>query len=113
MEKKHYLGEFEEMVLLVVAVQHGEAYGLSITNVIEEELGRSVNMSSVHTALYRLEEKGFVKSEMSGASERRGGRRKRIFIITSSGKSALLEAKAHRQYLWAKMPDFLFKGGGS
>ena len=85
MERRYYLGEFEETVLLVVAVQHGQAYGLSITNVIEQELGRSVNMSSVHTALYRLEEKGFVKSELGGASEKRGGRTKdESFLITSS-----------------------------
>lgn len=113
MERRYYLGEFEETVLLVVAMQDGDAYGLSITKVIEEDLGRSVNMSSVHTALYRLEEKGYVKSELGNPSERRGGRRKRIFVITSAGKAALLEAKAHRQYLWSKVPDYLFEGGGS
>lgn len=113
MERRHFLGEFEETVLLVVATQQGQAYGLSITNVIEDELGRSVNMSSVHTALYRLEEKGYVKSDLGGASEKRGGRRKRIFEITSAGKSALLEAKEHRQYLWSKIPDYVFKGGQS
>lgn len=110
MTRKYHLGEFEETVLLIVAVQHGQAYGMSITNVIEADLGRSVNMSSVHTALYRLEQKGFVKSEMGGASEQRGGRRKRIFLITSVGKEALLEAKEARQYLWKQMPDFVFEG---
>ena len=96
--------------MLVVAAQDGQAYGLSITKVIEEELGRSVNMSSVHTALYRLQEKGYVKSDMGNPSDRRGGRRKRIFVITSAGKAALLEAKEHRQYLWSKVPDYLFGG---
>ncbi|MBO3700544.1 PadR family transcriptional regulator [Roseivirga sp. E12] len=113
MERRHFLGEFEETVLLVVATQQGQAYGLSITNVIEEELGRSVNMSSVHTALYRLEEKGYVKSDLGGASEKRGGRRKRIFEVTSAGKSALLEAKEHRQYLWSKIPGYVFGGSES
>ncbi len=113
MERRYYLGEFEETVLLVVAIQHDAAYGLSITNVIEEELGRSVNMSSVHTALYRLEEKGYVRSDLGGASEKRGGRRKRIFVITSAGKAALLEAKTSRQYLWSRVPGFLFEGGSS
>lgn len=111
MEKKYYLGEFEETVLLVTASQDGEAYGLSITKVIEEELGRSVNMSSVHTALYRLEEKGFVKSDLGGASERRGGRRKRFFAVTNMGKEALMEARTQRQYLWSKVPEQLFEGG--
>lgn len=110
MERRYYLGEFEETVLLVVAAQDGDAYGLSITRVIEEELGRSVNMSSVHTALYRLEEKGYVKSDLGGATGRRGGRRKRIFLLTSAGKAALLEAKEHRQYLWSKIPGYLFGG---
>lgn len=110
MTRKYHLGEFEETVLLIVAVQHGQAYGMSITNVIEADLGRSVNMSSVHTALYRLEQKGFVKSEMGGASDQRGGRKKRIFSITSVGKEAILEAKEARQYLWGQMPDFVFEG---
>lgn len=110
MDKRYTLGEFEETVLLVVAAQDGEAYGLSITKVIEEELGRSVNMSSVHTALYRLQEKGYVKSDMGNPSDRRGGRRKRLFVITSTGKSALLEAKEHRQYLWSKIPGYVFGG---
>ncbi|KYG73120.1 PadR family transcriptional regulator [Roseivirga echinicomitans] len=113
MERRYYLGEFEEMVLLVVVVQHGEAYGLSITNVIEDELKRSVSMSSVHTALYRLEEKGYVKSEMGGATGKRGGRRKRIFLITATGKAALLEAKQTRQYLWGQIPGHLFEIGGA
>lgn len=111
MERRFYLGEFEETVLLITAMLHGEAYGLSITKVIEEDLGRSVNMSSVHTALYRLEEKGYVKSELGGASDRRGGRRKRMFQITATGKAALLESKEQRQYLWSRIPGFLFEGG--
>lgn len=109
MEKRYQLGEFEETVLLIVAMQHGDAYGLSITKVIEEELGRPVNMSSVHTALYRLEEKGYVKSDLGGATEKRGGRRKRIFLITSIGKAALLEAREQRQYLWSKIPKYIFE----
>ena len=51
---KQKLGEFEEIVLLIVAAQNDEAYGMSVTNTIEQELERSVTLSSVHTALYRL-----------------------------------------------------------
>ena len=101
------LGEFEEIVLLVVAAQNEEAYGLSVTTAIEEELNRSVTMSSVHTALYRLEEKGLLKSEVGGTSKTRGGRRKRIFMITSAGKDALIEAKNARNHLWSKIPKIV------
>ena len=65
-------------------------------------------MSSVHTALYRLEEKGLVKSEIGGTSNTRGGRRKRIFMITDVGKEALLDAKNARNRLWSMIPNFVF-----
>lgn len=56
------LGEFEELVLLIVGILNGEAYGVSILKDIEEHTGRKVTVSTIHTALYRLEEKGFVES---------------------------------------------------
>ncbi len=107
---KYTLGEFEEIVLLLVAVQHNEAYGLSIATAIEEQLERNVTLSSVHTALYRLEEKGYVKSEVGGSSKERGGRRKRIFKITQAGKSMLEISRESRNKLWGMIPDLAFKG---
>ena len=107
--KGTHLGEFEEIVLLVVATQVDEAYGLSVTKIIEEKLGRNVTMSSVHTALYRLENKGLVISEIGGTSSVRGGRKKRIFKITALGKNALVEAKEARNKLWSMIPDNLLK----
>lgn len=105
MLKRQNLGEFEETVLLWVTIQNEEAYGLSIAKAIEEEMGRSITLSSVHTALYRLEEKGLVESKMGDAAPVRGGRRKRIFVITNSGKEALLQAREMRNKLWAMIPD--------
>ena len=105
--KGQNLGEFEETVLLWVTIQHEKAYGLSIAKAIEEEMNRSVTLSSVHTALYRLEEKGLVESKMGEAAPVRGGRRKRIFIITNTGKEALLQAREMRNKLWAMVPDNL------
>ena len=106
--KRAALGEFEEVVLLWVTIQNEEAYGQSIAKAIAEEMGRSVTLSSVHTALYRLEEKGLVESQMGEASAVRGGRRKRIFTITNAGKEALLAAKQMRAKLWSLIPENLF-----
>ncbi len=106
---KPNLGEFEEIVLLLVAAQHNKAYGMSITRTIEDELKRSVTLSSVHTSLYRLEEKGFVESHIGGASEIRGGRRKRFFTITTTGKAALKKSMQVRQKLWDLIPVFLME----
>ena len=107
--KKHRLGEFEEIVLLVVSVQHDHAYGISVTKSIEEELGRSVTLSSVHTALYRMADKGLVRSRMGGATSSRGGRRKRIYTVTNAGKNALWEAQKARNKLWSMMPEKMFE----
>lgn len=103
------LGEFEELILLTVAVLNNDAYGVSIAETIESQANRSVTISTVHNALYRLEEKGFVSSYLGGATSARGGRRKRLFKITSSGHEAISEAKRLRNKLWGQMPDLNFE----
>lgn len=102
--KGTYLGEFEELVLLVVAVLEGDAYGVSIGAVIEDEAKRSVTISTIHNVLYRLEKKGFVKSELGGATTERGGRKKRLFRITAQGRTALTQSKELRNRLWGLIP---------
>lgn len=103
---REFLGEFEELVLtLVVALQEG-AYGASIADEIETRFKREVTLSAVHVTLYRLEDKGFVKSKVGGASNERGGRRKRIFSITNSGLAMLKAMKDSRLELWRLVPQF-------
>ena len=108
---RNYLGEFEELVLLTVAILNGEAYGFTITEEIERNTNRSVNMRAVHTALYRLEEKGFAESSLSGATAQRGGRRKRMYTITQQGKNALSEMKNVRNKMWDLIPNTVITNG--
>jgi len=102
---KEYLGEFEELVLTMVGILRDEAYGNSIVNEINGRLGRAVNLSAVHVTLYRLEDKGLVKSRMGGATQTRGGRRKRIFSITNAGLAMLRVMKDARTDLWKLIPQ--------
>lgn len=102
--KGTYLGEFEEMVLLAVAIRAGDAYGAAITNEIEQQMGRSVNLGAVHAALHRLEEKGLVSSRLGGATAERGGRSKRIFSITMAGTRALDQIREIRNRMWNAIP---------
>jgi len=102
--KRAFLGEFEEVVLLTVAILDEGAYGVTITQEIEQKTGRSVGFSTVHTTLQRLEEKGFLSSQMGGATAERGGRRKRFFAVTGAGRKALLEVKEVRAQLWDALP---------
>ncbi|MCF0055220.1 PadR family transcriptional regulator [Dyadobacter sp. CY356] len=102
--KGTYLGEFEEIILLAVAILSGDAYGASVTNEIEQQMGRAVNLGAVHAALHRLEEKGFITSQMGGATNERGGRRKRIFSVTALGIRALETIRQLRNQMWDNIP---------
>ena len=105
---KEYLGEFEELVLTMVGILQDEAYGNAIVSEIRNRVGREVNLSAVHVTLYRLEDKGLVKSMMGGATQTRGGRRKRIFQVTNAGLATLRTMKEARIDLWKLIPQLKF-----
>ncbi len=102
---KEYLGEFEELILTLVAALQEDAYGAAITDEIESRLKREVNLSAVHVTLYRLQDKGFIKSSLGGATGERGGRRKRIYTVTSAGMSMIRVMKEARLDLWKMIPQ--------
>ncbi|GAB3525107.1 PadR family transcriptional regulator [Emticicia fontis] len=106
--KRTYLGEFEEIVLLTVAILGDKAYGVSITEEIEQQTGRSVSVSAVHAALHRLEEKNMVSSYMGDATAERGGRRKRLFSVTVAGNRTLDEIRLLRNRMWDSIPLKIF-----
>ena len=102
---KDYLGEFEELILTLVAALQEDAYGAAISDEIENRLKREVNLSAVHVTLYRLEDKGLIKSALGGGTKERGGRRKRIYTITSAGMAMLRAMKEARIDLWKMVPQ--------
>ena len=87
--KGTYLGEFEELVLLIIGALHDNAYSISIQKELKDRTNRSPSIGAMHSALGRLENKGFINSYEGGATKERGGRRKRFYQITVAGKSAL------------------------
>ena len=101
--RKTYIGELEEVVLLTVALLYNEAYGVSITQSIFEQTGRSISVSAIHATLHRLEKKGLVNSRMGGATTERGGRRKRYFTVTPAGSNILHEIQQVRTRLWEQI----------
>lgn len=102
--KGYHLGELEELILLTVGILDQEAYGVAVLEEIKNQTGRKVNISAIHTVLNRLEEKGFLKSYMGGATEERGGRRKRLFTLSATGRSAVEEVKNQRNKLFDQLP---------
>jgi len=98
------LGNFEELVLLLVGVLYDQAYSVNIVQEYEKQTGKKINVSAIHTVLYRLEEKGFLESRLSEATSERGGKRKRLFYLTPHASNALDELSTLRERLRYNIP---------
>lgn len=102
---REFLNDFEELILSMVAVLGEKAYGAAIALEIEKWLKRRVTLSAVHVILYRLEDKGYIKSKLGGATHERGGRSKRIYSITTAGVAVLKSMKETRSHIWKLIPQ--------
>lgn len=106
---RKYLGEFEEVVLLTIAILLEEAYGVAIREDLKKRLERNVSLGALHATLVRLEDKGYLSSQMGEATQKRGGRRKRYYEVTQAGKAALKESRETRKSLWDAIPKASFE----
>jgi PadR family transcriptional regulator, regulatory protein PadR len=111
--KKYQLGEFEEIVILTIAILYNEAYGVSIKEEIEKRLSRTVSMGALHAALVRLEDKDYIKSFAGESTEERAGRPRHYFQVTALGKKAMAWTKETRNELWKAIPKIVFEVQGS
>ena len=106
---QYHLGEFEEIVLLTVAVLYSEAYGVAIIDEMEKRLNRKVSIGALQTVLRRLEKKGLLSSAFGEATKIRGGKRKRFFSVTQHRMKLLNKAKEQRLSLWNAVHEIAFK----
>ena len=83
-----------------------EAYAFKLAQEFESQTARTVSIGAVHSTLTRLEDKGFLSSEMGSATAERGGRRKRIYTITAYGRKILSAARDFKMGLWNQYPEF-------
>jgi PadR family transcriptional regulator PadR len=98
--KGESLGEFQELVLLAIASLANDAYGVSIQDQIRLVANRKISRGALHSALLRLEKKGYLNSHFGGSTKERGGRRKRYYQLTRTGNVAVTEAKSIREKFW-------------
>ncbi len=99
-----HLGEFQEIVMLSIMILGKNAYGVTIQEEIDRRMKRKISRGALHTALTRLEEKGFISSDYGEPTSERGGRRKRYYEVTNKGLSTLQEAKELRESMWGLIP---------
>ena len=106
--RRNTIGELEELVLLAVGSAYDQAYAVVILNIIKENTNRVLDVTAIHSVLRRLEQKGYLKSSMGGATNERGGRRKRYFTLSKSGRQVLDEIMEVRSSLYNKLPKMTF-----
>src|SRR5262245_42073773 len=99
------LSNFELMVMLAIIRIGDEAYGVSVSNEIEETTGTEVLLGSVYDALARLEAKGLIISTLGEATPERGGRAKRHFRATSRGIRLVRDTQQSLVKLWKGVPQ--------
>ncbi len=86
------LGDLEQLLLFAVLRLGGTGSGAAIRDEIKERTGRSISPGAVYTAMARLEQRGFVTSEIDGPAPARGGRRKKYYSLEGAGAGALASA---------------------
>jgi len=100
MSNPNAISNFELMVLLALIRLGDEAYGVPISEEIEEHSGHDVALGSVYAGLERLQQRGFVSSSVGDPTPERGGRAKKYFRITAKGMKVVRETQQTLTSLW-------------
>jgi PadR family transcriptional regulator PadR len=95
-----YLGELEQLILLVVLRLDEQAYANPIGEALAKGAGRRIARGALYTALERLEVKGCLRSALGEPLPERGGRARRYFTVTPTGLRALRHSRRILISLW-------------
>jgi PadR family transcriptional regulator PadR len=98
-EKRDFLGEFEELVLIAIRRLRENAYGVTIREVIEADAERKTSYGAIYATLDRLEKKGYINSSLGEATAERGGRAKKYYTLAAAGIKALNDTQTARKNL--------------
>ena len=94
------LSRSEEIILLIILKLKGEAYGVSIREMIHKDTGDMWSFASIYQPLDKLTRKNYVRKISGDPSPERGGKRKYYYEITPAGKKALKSIYETQKNLW-------------
>jgi DNA-binding PadR family transcriptional regulator len=92
-------GEFEILVLLAILRLKDGAYGVTVREELEKETSRRLTLGTIYKSLSRLEDKGFLSAWVSEPTAERGGRRKKLYQVSLSGRAAVQDSLADLRQL--------------
>ena len=105
------LSRTEEILLLTIWRLQDNAYGVTIAESLTELTGKKWRLGTIYLPLERLEQKGYLLSTMGGATNKRGGRRKRLYRLSETGIRSLIETKKMDASLWEDISLSNLEGG--
>lgn len=79
----------DEILLLTILALKENAYGATIMQHLTEVTDREWSIGAIYDPLYRLEKAGYVRSFLTPPTSERGGRSKRVYMVTKRGLEAL------------------------
>ncbi len=106
------LGEFEQLVLLVVLRLGDEAFAPDIAAALEREVDRGVTRGALYSTLNRLESKGLLAWAPDPPHRERAGHLRRRFEITHEGLQALRARRSALLTLWDGIEHVIDGDGG-
>ncbi len=101
------LSRAEEIILMAVYKLHGDAYGVTIREQVNDDIGRYWPFGVIYKTLKKLKAKGYVKKITGNPISERGGRTRYYYKITPEGISALEKILLIHSAIWSG-----FKGVG-
>ncbi len=94
------LSRAEEIILLAVYKQRGNAYGVTIREQVHKNIGRYWSFGVVYKTLKKMKTKGYVRKISSAPISERGGRSKYYYELTPEGIYALEKIRSVHSSLW-------------
>ena len=94
------LSRAEEIILLAVYKLSGNAYGVTIREQVNNDIGRYWPFGVIYKTLKKLKAKGYVEKMASSPFSERGGRTRYYYEITPSGILALEKILDIHSSIW-------------
>ncbi len=94
------LSRSEEIILLTVYKLKGNAYGVTIREQVNADIGRYWPFGVIYKTLKKLKAKGYVDKTASYPVSERGGRTRYYYEITSEGIAALEKILSIHSSIW-------------
>ena len=102
------LSRSEEILLLAIWKLRGNAYGVTIRELVSQMTGQDWTLGAIYVPLDKLTVKEYVRKYDSKPTAERGGRRKCMYELTDEGKAALKEIREISKALWDGVSDIAF-----